>query len=119
MEQGWEGAVIAKLFQAFVDDAGKEAPLRRERLRWACGFAADLYRQTLHVLISGPPSDDAELQQSAERVARAVPNDEEVLAAVIERLLAAIEQVDRNAHPNMLIDAACDDVDRLLAPAAT
>ena len=103
---------------AFIDDAGKEAPLRRERLRWAFGFAVDLFRQTLHVLVGGAPSDDAELQQSAERTARAVPNDPELLAAVVERLLEAIEQVDRNAHPTMLIDATADDVERLLVAAS-
>jgi DNA polymerase-3 subunit delta' len=119
VEKGWDGAAIARLFQAFVDDAGKEAPLRRERLRWACGFAADLYRQTLHVLVGGAASDDAELQQSAERLVGAVPKDAELLAEVIERLLEAINQVDRNAHANMLIDAVCDDVDRLLTPTAT
>ena len=119
IEKGWEGATVAKLLQAFIDDAGKEATLRRERLRWAFGFAVDLFRQTLHVLVGGALSDDEELQRFAERTVAAVPGDPEALAAVVDRLLEAIEQVDRNAHPTMLIDASTDDIERLLAAATS
>lgn len=118
VEQGWEGAAMAKMLLAFADEGGKEAGPRRERLRWAFGFLIDLFRQIVHVLVGGEPSPDAELQRSAERAAGAMPGDAERLAMVVERCLDAIEQVDRNAHPAMLVDAFADDVERMFVAAA-
>jgi DNA polymerase-3 subunit delta' len=117
--RGWEGATVAKLLTAFADEAGKEAGPRRERLRWGIGFMTDLFRQTISVLVGGPTSDDAELQRAAEQTARTVPNDAELLAAVVERCLDGLEHVDRNAHPTTLVDALCDDLERSLTVAAS
>jgi DNA polymerase-3 subunit delta' len=116
--QGWDGATVAKMLLAFVDETGKEAPAKRERLRWAFGFLVDLFRQVVHTAVGGEPSADAELQRAAERAASTAPGDVERLAAVIERCLEAGEQVDRNAHPNMLVEAFADDVERLFIAAA-
>jgi hypothetical protein len=100
-----------------VDEAGKEAAPRRDRLRLALGFLADLFRQTLLVVVGGGASDDAELQQAAEQGARVLPADAERLAEIVDRCLEGIEQVDRNAHPVMLIDALADDIQRTILTA--
>lgn len=112
----WEGARIAKLLLAFADDAGKEAPARRERLRGAIGLTVEYFRQVARILVGGPTAEDPELQQAAEQTVRRQPLDAEVCAAVIERCLAAIDHIDRNVHPTTLCDSLGDDVERLLAP---
>jgi DNA polymerase-3 subunit delta' len=116
-EQGWGGAEVAKLLSGFADEAGKEAAARRDRLRWGIGFLIDLFRQTTHAAGGGPPTDDDDLQQAAERLARQIPPDVESLASVVDRCLDALEHVERNAHPTTLVDAFCDDVERLLSRA--
>jgi len=113
-EQGWKGAEVAKLLSTFAEEAGKEAPARRERLRWGIGFVVDLFRQTTRSLGGGPAAEDDDLQQAAERLAGRFPTDVETTAAVVDRCLDALEHVERNAHPTTLVDALCDDVERLL-----
>lgn len=113
----WDGGAVAKLLLAFADDAGKEAPARRERLRGAIGLAVEFYRQAARALVGGPAAEDVELQQAAERAIRNLPQDPELLAAVIERLLAALDHVDRNVHQTTLTDALGDDVEKLLCTA--
>jgi len=118
VERGFSGIDMAKRLTGFAEESGKEPAARRERLRWTIGFLIELFRQTTHVLVGGITTDDAELQQAAERLARSSPFDLERLATVVDRCLLAVEQIDRNAHTNMLVDAFCDDVQRLLADAA-
>lgn len=115
----WEGAALSKLLLAFADDAGKEAPARRERLRGAIGLAVEFFRQAARISVGGPTAEDPELQQAAEQAARNLPQDPELLAAVIERLLAALDHVDRNVHQTTLTDALGDDVERLLSQASS
>lgn len=112
--KGWHGAEVAVLLSGFADEAGKEAAARRERLRWGIGFLVDLLRQATHAAGGGPPADDAELQQAAERLVHLLPGDLEVVAAAADRCLDALEHVERNAHPTTLADALGDDVERLL-----
>ena len=46
--------------QAFVDEAGKEAAVRRARLRRVIGLAIVYYRQLMRALSNHPPdADDA------------------------------------------------------------
>lgn len=115
----WEGAVLSRLLLAFADDAGKEAPARRERLRGAIGLAVEFFRQANRAGVGGPPAEDPELQQAAEQATRNLPQDPELIGAVIERLLAALDHVDRNVHQTTLTDALGDDVESLLTSATS
>lgn len=113
-EQGWHGADVAKLLSTFADEAGKEAAARRDRLRWGIGFLVDLFRETTHAAAGGSVAEDDDLRRPAEQLARRISTDVETWAAVADRALEALEHVERNAHPTTLVDALCDDVERLL-----
>lgn len=110
---GWRAISAAQSLNAFLDDAGKDAGVRRERFRQALGFLIDFYRTTATVRAGGPSTDDLELQQAAERAATHLACDLETLAGVVDRLLIGLEQIDRNAHAATLVDALCDDVGRI------
>jgi DNA polymerase-3 subunit delta' len=112
---GWQAPPLSQMLVAFMDEAGKEAGPRRERLRWAVGFLIEFFRQAAVLAVGGPLSDDAELQQAAGRAATFLAVDVETLAAVVDRLLTGLEQIDRNAHVPTLVDALCDSVAQILA----
>jgi DNA polymerase-3 subunit delta' len=77
---------------AFVDAAGKDAPARRERLKFVLGIAADYYRLLL----------------------LAQEGDPETIANCIERCLEAQQQVDANANQATLIECWVDDLAALI-----
>ena len=91
---------LGRSVQAFVDEAGKEAAQRRDRLRTVIGFAADFYRSELRRL-------SAEGDCANEWVDRAEP-----IVQALDGCLAALEHVDRNANQAMVIQAWCE----MLAP---
>jgi DNA polymerase-3 subunit delta' len=72
---------LAKTVGAFVDSAGKDAPVRRVRLKQTMGWAADYFRGVM-------------LQMA-----------DDTSAECIELCLDAIGQVDANANQTTLIDA--------------
>jgi len=115
----WDSQASAKMLVAFAEDAGKEAPLRRERLRLGIGFLTEFFRALLHLAAGAAPRDDAELEAAARTAARDMTNDPETLAAAIERCLDAVEHVDRNTHHLTLVDALCDELGTILVPAPT
>jgi DNA polymerase III subunit delta' len=78
---------LARAVQAFVDEAGKESSLRRERLRIIIGFAVEFYRWKLRI----EQPREADLQ-------------------ALESCLAALEQIDRNANLGLVIQHWCEEL---------
>ena len=101
---------LAKSVNVFVEAAGKEAPLCRERARLVIGFAADFYRQLVYRQADLKTSDDATLMQHVEAAFRAGQTDQELAANCAERCLEAIGHIDRNANQSTLIEAWMDDL---------
>jgi DNA polymerase-3 subunit delta' len=81
---------LARAVQAFVDDAGKEAAQKRDRLRIVIGFAISFYRG---VLCGNGTADEME---------RAV--------RTLDACLVTLEHVDRNANLAMLIQHWSDEL---------
>jgi DNA polymerase-3 subunit delta' len=75
-----DGVRLARAIQTFVDEAGKEAPLRRERLRIVIGFVVEIYRSKLRA----SPLREADIQ-------------------ALDACLLALEQIDRNANLGLVI----------------
>jgi DNA polymerase-3 subunit delta' len=93
---------IAAMVSGFVEEAGKEAPRKRARLRQAIGFAIEFFRRQLR---SG-----LDVQTSSDAGWAAHPD---IAADLIERSLAAYEHVDRNAHLATVVECWTDDLYRI------
>jgi DNA polymerase-3 subunit delta' len=89
---------LGRSVQAFVDEAGKEASLRRDRLRTVIGFALEFYRGELRRLAADSACAN-EWVDSAEPIFRSLDGS-----------LAAIEHVDRNANQGLVIQAWCEEL---------
>ncbi|MGH7137656.1 MAG: ATP-binding protein, partial [Pirellulales bacterium] len=110
-----DGVRLAKALLAFVDEAGKEAPLRRARARQLVSFAADFYRQLVRRLNGASQPADRELAVQVERAAATWPAGDETAAACAERCLDALGHIDRNANQAIWIECWLDDLARLVS----
>jgi DNA polymerase-3 subunit delta' len=101
---------LARLTSAFVDEAGREAPARRQRLRQVVALAIHFYRQMLWIssggTSGGPATLDSEFRPAAERW-RA---DLTAISDCLERCLETAEQIDRNANQSTLIEGWLDSL---------
>ena len=88
---GWDVASAEKAIIDFVQAAGTEAALRRDRLRTVIGFVLEYYR----ALLKQAANNDVQLDPSS-----AAPGS---LLPALDSCLAATEQVDRNANQSLVI----------------
>jgi DNA polymerase III subunit delta' len=77
-----DGVRLMRSVQSFIDEAGKEAARRRDRLRTVLGFAIELYR--------------GNFRENPERNGIAT-------VAALDACLTALEQVDRNGNQGLII----------------
>jgi DNA polymerase-3 subunit delta' len=112
-ERPLASVVLAAELVAFVEAAGKEASVRRERARQLIGFAVDFYRQVLRGLCGLAIEGDGDLAQAVTRVLAAWPFDAAAVGACIDRSLEALAHVDRNAHQTTLLECWLDDLARI------
>ena len=90
---------LAKSIQAFVDEAGKEASDRRERLRTVIGFAEDFYRGLLRTRSGATVEGDARLLGAIRtRATERRANSAHSLLQTLDGCLTTEESVDRNAN---------------------
>jgi hypothetical protein len=85
---------LARSVQSFVDEAGKEAAQKRQRLRTVLGFAISYYRERL-----------AEATRVNRDKGPGVAHNEpmEAIIGALDACLASQEQLDRNANLGILI----------------
>ncbi len=100
---------MAKSVQTFVDEAGKEASDRRDRLRTIIGFAQEFYRARLRESVGSHLGGDELLLSSLRRSAN---NGCDVTAQNVtnwlDRCLESLEQIDRNANLGLVIQNWCE-----------
>lgn len=84
---------LARAIQSFVDEAGKVAAQRRERLRTVIGFAVEFYRSKL----------------------RSVESRESNVRS-LDACLMALEHIDRNANLGLVIHRWCEELTDFSAP---
>lgn len=102
------GVAFAQSLAGFVDQAGKEAALRRNRLRQVLTFAADFFRSQLRALCGAATGSDAELNAAVQSALAGAREDQ--VAASLERCVTALAEVDRNANQGTLIECWLDDL---------
>jgi DNA polymerase-3 subunit delta' len=91
----FDASRLARDLEEFINAAGKEAELRRQRFHQLLALLADRFSESLR------------------RAAENGEIDEPALAA-IDRCLEAEEQIDRNANQSTLLEAWLDDLATLL-----
>jgi DNA polymerase-3 subunit delta' len=97
---------LASKLNEFVEAIGKEAPLRRRRLRLVFNLAMDHFREKMKKSELLHPSDEAAANQER--------HENEALHAAhrLDRTLDALEQIDRNANIPFIVDAWCADLSK-------
>ncbi len=100
---------LSKDVAAFVDEAGKEAPPRRERINRLLYFAAEFYRQQMRSLSGLPIEGDAVLQQAVAASHQAGGGDAETAAACLEQCLEYQRHLQANANLATLVEAWIDE----------
>jgi DNA polymerase-3 subunit delta' len=108
-----QSVALAKELAAYVEQAGREAALRRRRLRQVLAMAADFYRGLLHRLAGLAAGNDVERTRAVDLAMANGQADAGAAAAGLERTLEAADQVDRNANQSTLIESWLDDLGEL------
>jgi DNA polymerase-3 subunit delta' len=102
---------LARCVQVFVDEAGKEATARRERLRIVVSFAEEFLRGLLRTRVGKELIGDESL---CGPVREATANDiyvsRHAIMEAIESCMTALENVDRNANLGLVIQKWCEDL---------
>jgi DNA polymerase III subunit delta' len=102
---------MARAIQLFVDDAGKEATARRERLRAIISFAEDFFRGYFRYRLKSQLTGD---DLTHEGIRRAATNNlygtTYALVDGAESCLEALANVDRNANLGLVIQKWCEDL---------
>jgi DNA polymerase-3 subunit delta' len=97
----------------FVEQAGKEASARRDRLRQVVYLVADFYR-CLMLATSGVPLRGDQLLTECVRQAQQVwPGDNEAAAACLDRCLAAETHVYANANLPLTVECWLDELGQI------
>jgi len=106
-----DGVGLAQWLLTVVDEAGKEASARRQRLRQIVQQTAEFYRQLLHAGTDTPTTGDQELQDALRRAAPYWQHAPLAAAERLERCLEALDQIDRNAYAATLLEAWLRDLE--------
>ncbi|MCG8586838.1 MAG: DNA polymerase III subunit delta' [Pirellulales bacterium] len=96
-----ESVRVAAMVSAFVDEAGRDAPRKRARLRQAVEFAVDYFRQQMRAGVEEPVASSNWASHP------------EIAADLIDRSLAAYHHIDRNAHLTTIVESWMDDLWRI------
>lgn len=108
--QAISSVALAREVAKFVDQAGKEAPPRRVRLRLLLGFAADYYRQIMTCLAGGPLVGDDLLRKAVQSILPRWGGTDETAADCVETCLTYEGHVDANANLTTLVECWIDEL---------
>jgi len=106
----FDGIELTGVLSAFVDQAGKEAPAKRQRMRLVISFAIEFYRQMIRSLTGAAVEGDNVLNRTVSAGHDAWQHDAETAAACLDRCLAATAHVDSNANQATLLACWLDDL---------
>jgi len=104
---------LAAELVAFVEAAGKDAPVRRARARQVVGFAIEYYRGVLRTLSGLEPAGDGILTTAIRQTLGHGELDATRALQAVDRSLEALTHIDRNAHQTTLLECWLDDLSRI------
>jgi DNA polymerase III subunit delta' len=95
---------LAKAIGSIAEKAGKEAIIRRPRIKLLLKMTADFYRAVALRLSGAPLAVDADLARNVEQRLQHWPGGAAAALACWQRSLDALEHVDRNANQTALLE---------------
>ena len=104
---------LARLAGAFIDQAGREAVVRREQARKVVRFVLQFYLQLVRRLSGLSPEGDSEMLQVVETACRAGSFGVETAVTCAERCLDALDDIDRFAHQAAWLECWLHDLGRI------
>jgi len=114
----FESVPLAAELIALVNQAGKEANVRRQRLRAIFRMVGNLFRRVLRASC-GVADDHGDPQTAAiEAWLRLGPVAESSALAALDRCLEAESQLDRNANQATLLECWLDDLAEIFSQAS-
>jgi DNA polymerase-3 subunit delta' len=105
-----EPASQARLVQQFVEEAGKDAPSKRARMRLATEMASEFYGALTRYLTGAAIGGDEALRSAVAAAARWWPGGCESAAGCQEICLDALAHVDANANLTALVEWWLDEL---------
>ncbi len=104
---------FTKVTSNFVDAAGKEAALRRDRLRLASEFAISFYRNLLWAIHGREFTGDSEMNAAIERARQHDELNPAAIADCLDRCFEVQQHVAANANQASVIESWLIDLGRL------
>lgn len=95
---------------SFVEAAGKDASVRRDRLRLATVWGHDFYLALVRALADTPVEADPALRQAVASAKSRWPQDQEAAALCLECCLDAHDLVERNVNTRTLVEWWLDEL---------
>ncbi len=110
-----ESVGLARMWNEFVEEAGKESAAQRQRATLVLRLLIDFLNDVLRVQMGGAPRwTETDERQILETLASRVDVDRTI--ALLERCLQGDEQIDRRAQLSLILEAMTDELgDRLSA----
>ncbi len=115
----WEPLEVTRRVGEIVDAVGKEAPLRRARMRLVIDIIGAFYRQLMRHLSGAPAGGDGPLGRSDNDALPWWRGDLESAADSVQRCLDARTQVDANANQATLLACWIDDLSQIARGGST
>ena len=104
---------FSRSLTAFIDDAGKDAPPKRRRMRQVILSGAEFYRALMRGMSSAATADQqGVLRETVQQALEKWPGDERQAAQKLDRCLLAIDQLQANANVSTLLECWVDDLAR-------
>lgn len=111
--RGFDAPALARRMEAFINEAGKESALRRERARLLIGEIARFFRGLLwQTAGAAPPAPDPADRRAVEALASRVEPEDVFMMA--DRCLEADYHVGRKVYMPLILDALMHDLARLI-----
>jgi len=109
-ERPIDSVKLARAIQAFVDEAGKEAVLRRDRLHIIIDFAIKFLRQQLGPVVIETSGGTESVLGANVPCANVWNGREEAIIQALDAGLHAAEFIDRNANLGLVIQNWCEEL---------
>lgn len=106
----FDAVALAKHGASVIESAGKDAALKRGRLKQVITVGIEFYRRLLQTMIEPAAATRDPIDKAVAITCRWWPGHTEAAAVCLETCLAMLEAVDANANPTNLLEYWFDEL---------